>query len=77
MVSARMDAEPPETKTVRQMGGVMVRLKPLGMDRDRRRYWLLAKGEVREVKNAILHNRGDKFAHAGCCLKLTNAIFEV
>ena len=48
MVAARMDAEPPETKTVRQMGGVKVRLKPLGQDRDRRRYWLLAKGEVRQ-----------------------------
>lgn len=53
MVAARMEAEPPETKTVRQMGGVKVRLKPLGLDRDRRRYWLLAKGEVRREAKHI------------------------
>lgn len=47
MIAARMEAEPAEMKTIRQLGGVKVRLKPLGLDRDRRRYWLLATGEVR------------------------------
>ncbi|CAM9794259.1 unnamed protein product, partial [Hapterophycus canaliculatus] len=45
MIAARMQVEPPEMKTLREMGSVKVRLKPLGQDRDRRRYWLLATGE--------------------------------
>lgn len=47
MIAARMQVEPPELKTMREMASVKVRLKPLGQDRDRRRYWLLATGEVR------------------------------
>lgn len=58
MVAARMETEAPETKTVRQMGAVKVRLKPLGMDRDRRRYWLLAKGEVRRGTQTMFHDEG-------------------
>ena len=46
MSAAQMEAETPDMRTARLMGGVKVRLKPLGMDRNRRRYWLLAKGEV-------------------------------
>ncbi|CAM9500221.1 unnamed protein product [Scytosiphon promiscuus] len=45
MIAARMQVESPEIKTLREMGSVKVRLKPLGLDRDRRRYWLLATGE--------------------------------
>ncbi|CAM9642882.1 unnamed protein product, partial [Sphacelaria rigidula] len=45
MINARMEAENAEMKTVRQLGMVKVRLKPLGTDRERRRYWLLARGE--------------------------------
>lgn len=46
MISARIGSEGLEMKTARQLGSVKVRLKPLGTDRNRRRYWLLAKGEV-------------------------------
>ncbi len=48
MIAAQMEAETPDMKMARQMGGVKVRLKPLGLDRNRRRYWLLATGEVRQ-----------------------------
>lgn len=47
MINARIEAESPDMKTTRQLGNVKVRLKSLGTDRDRRRYWLLARGEVR------------------------------
>lgn len=50
MIHARIVTEGPEMRTVRQMGGLAVRLKPLGADRERRRYWLLAKGEVSDAK---------------------------
>lgn len=50
MIAARVASEGPEMRTVRQMGMVMVRLKPLGMDRERRRYWLLARGEVCKIR---------------------------
>lgn len=46
MINARIEAESSDMKTSRQLGNVKVRLKPLGTDRDRRRYWLLARGEV-------------------------------
>ncbi|CAM9362910.1 unnamed protein product, partial [Ectocarpus sp. 4 AP-2014] len=45
MITARMLMESPDVKTVRELGSVKVRLKPLGLDRDRRRYWLFATGE--------------------------------
>lgn len=55
MISARTISEGPEMRSVRQLGMVMVRLKPLGMDRERRRYWLLARGEVREARGRLSH----------------------
>ena len=58
MISARTVSEGPEMRTVRQLGTVSVRLKPLGMDRERRRYWLLARGEVREAERSSWKNVG-------------------
>lgn len=50
MIAARVGSESPEMKVMRQLGSVKVRLKPLGVDRDRRRYWLFALGEVSLLK---------------------------
>ena len=65
MISARTISEGPEMRTVRELGMVMVRLKPLGMDRDRRRYWLLARGEVREG-NGITSTGAKVYSAVGC-----------
>lgn len=46
MVAARIAAEEPHTKITRHLGMLRVRLKPLGTDRNHRRYWLFSQSEV-------------------------------
>lgn len=54
MVAARIAAEEPHMKITRKLGMLRVRLKPLGTDRDHRRYLLFSQGEVMGNMEGIL-----------------------
>lgn len=54
MVAARIAAEEPHMKMTRKLGMLRVRLKPLGTDRNHRRYLLFSQGEVMGNMKCIL-----------------------